>query len=72
LDYRDDALGVRQYVVIPKSEHTVAMASELLGPLLVGQRINAVLATVDFNNQLAGWAGKIGDKWADRMLSSEP
>jgi len=48
------------------------MASELLGPLLVGQRINAVLATVDFNNQLAGWAGKIGDKWADRMLSSEP
>jgi hypothetical protein len=68
---REDTVDIFQHLVIPDPDHTVAVMCKLGTAGRVGIDSCGVLTTVDFNHELAGRAGAVGDVSADRELAPE-
>jgi hypothetical protein len=57
--------------MIPEADYPIAVNGELAAPALIPSLVQGMLAAVEFNNQLAGRAGEVGNVRPDRMLPSE-
>jgi hypothetical protein len=61
---------VLDYFVIPKAKHAPAGAFEMLCALSIALGLR-VLATIDFDDQLRGKAGEVGEVRRHGMLSTK-
>lgn len=69
-DHSEHAIGFAQDVVVPETDHAVAVDFDQLRPGIVG-RIVGVLPTVEFDGQSGRAAGEIDDGIADGELAGE-
>jgi hypothetical protein len=70
--YRNrNALRIFKHVIVAESQHSVSARLEVLGPRTILRSSFRVLATIGLNHQHSFEAAEIGDKSADRILTSE-
>ena len=65
------AVGFLQHVVIPEAQHAVAQGFQFCCAFGICSLLPAMLATVQFDDQLLSRRTEIDDVGANRMLSSE-
>ena len=63
------AVKVLEHLIIPKSEHPVAMISEKLGPSLIRFCLGHMLASVELHHQTTFRTAEISNKLPNRMLA---
>ena len=71
LDRAEDTAGVMQDVAIPEAEHAVAQGFQFSCAFGICSLLPAMLATVQFDDQLLSRRTEVDDVGANRMLSSE-
>ena len=71
-DSLNNALNILDHIIVPESNHLIAMAHEFPAPRFICSCLRRMLASIELDYELARWAGKIGDEAADRMLTPEP
>ena len=71
LDGRDDAIEVAQNIVVPEADDAPALYFEVAGPGFVVGGALAVLAAIDFDDELFGAGGEVGDVRTYSDLSVE-
>jgi hypothetical protein len=64
------ALGIRQNIIVPESQHPKSFGPEIAIAHFVA-RVFSVLPAIDLDNQLAAKACKVNDVRSDRHLSLE-
>ena len=67
----DNAFGIRQDIVVPKSDDTPTLFFEDLCSPRVCVAVG-MLTAISFNDEMMLGAGKIDDEIPDRMLSAKP
>jgi hypothetical protein len=66
-----NAISVREDLVVPEPQHSVALSFEEVGPHGVRTPLKRVLAAVKLDDELGFGAAEIRDEGADGMLSPE-
>jgi hypothetical protein len=69
--FRQDAINVRQHVIVPEAQHTVAVSFETPCARFVFRRLPLVLAAVDLDDQLRSMTCEVRDARPDRNLPAE-
>ena len=67
----NNPISVREDLLVPESQHSVALSFEQLGPRGIRILLKRVLATVKLDDELGFGAAEIRDEGADGMLSPE-
>lgn len=66
----DDAVSVLHDIVVPETDHAVAVGFDDLGPYRIGGAAR-VLASVTFDGEAQAAAGEVRDEVSDRVLAGE-
>jgi hypothetical protein len=68
-----DSVAILHHLTIPKAKHAIAVGFEEPGPDLVVAHdlVEAVLVTIELDNQLCGRAEEIDYVRTDRLLAAE-
>ncbi len=66
-----NTVEVIENLVVPKSDHAIAVARELYAALLIRRHSISVLPTIELDNEFACRTREIGDAAADRMLAAK-
>jgi hypothetical protein len=69
-DLRQNAFGVRQYIVVPEAEDSPALSCKMSVARFVAQGVG-VLSAIDFDDHTCVDAGEIDDVGRNRMLTAE-
>jgi hypothetical protein len=69
VDHHPDTIGIAKHLIVPKAENAITLILDHLSPTLI--RPFAVLASIDFDDELGPMASKIGDEVSDRYLPPE-
>ena len=64
-------IGILQYFVIPKPQHTIAGSLEESRSFLISSSLLYVLTAVQFDNQYTLHTAKISNTRTDRMLAAK-
>ena len=72
LDRAQDTAGVMQDVLIPEAEHAVAQGFQFCCAFGICSLLPAMLATVQFDDQLRRQAGEVRHIGTHRVLAAEP
>ena len=62
-------IDIRQYVVVPTSQHAITVRFDILRALFIGRRF--VLASINLDDNASRVTDKIGDVAADANLAAE-
>ena len=71
-DALEDAVDVREYLVVPKAEDGVSLRLEELRPGQIVMQPKRVLATIELDDQASLSAAEVSDEGADGVLAAEP
>jgi len=71
LSHFQNAVDVRQYVVIPKSEDSITLGFQKLGPPHVTFDLSGVLTAVDLNDNLQAMTGEIDNVVTESHLPAK-
>ena len=66
-----NGFGMLQHIVIPITEHTIAISFQHHRSLRIIAQLHGMLSAVDLDDQLRLWAQEIDDISVDRHLPSE-
>jgi hypothetical protein len=58
-------------VIIPETDHTIAVGGDLRTTSIIRGRLVRMLASVDLDHEFPRRAGEVGNSVADRMLATE-
>ncbi len=62
---------IRHYFLVPESQHTISMFSQQASSPLILLRLLSVLGAVELDGKMCRGTGEVGDKFADRELTSK-
>ena len=72
-DHIQHALDISAYIVVPKTQHAIALTFEPTRShgISFGVRRKTVLRAIDFDNEMRGHTGKVDDIVSDWHLPAE-
>jgi hypothetical protein len=71
LNFRQYTIDIRQHVIVPEAQDTIAVGLETPGALPIGRCILRMLPAIHFNDELRTMADKIDDIRTDANLPPE-
>ena len=69
LDHRPRSIRIAKHLIVPEADNAISFALDHARSSRIG--CFAVLAAVDFDDELGSVAGEIGDEMPDRNLASK-